>query len=82
MDTLAKIDGGTLIEPKYCPNCGMQFTVELLVKSFTGLIFNHNEKNEITVPAKGWGLNVLIVSGLEKSYPINKIQSSINGVLL
>ena len=34
----------------------MKFTDESLVKLFTELIFNHREKNEITVPAKGWGV--------------------------
>jgi hypothetical protein len=45
------------MKPKYCPNCGKKFNDESLVKSFTGLVFNHNEKDEITVPAKGWGID-------------------------
>jgi hypothetical protein len=44
------------IKPNYCPNCGMKFTDESLVKLFTELIFNHREENEITVPAKGWAV--------------------------
>ncbi|KML36602.1 hypothetical protein [Cytobacillus firmus] len=44
------------MKPKFCPNCGKEFNDESLVKLFTGLVFNHNEKNEITVHAKGWGI--------------------------
>ena len=44
------------MKPRYCPNCGKSFDDDSLVKSFTGLIFNHNEKDEISVPVKGWGI--------------------------
>ena len=44
------------MKPRYCPNCGKSFGDDYLVKSFTGLIFNHNEKGEISVPVKGWGI--------------------------
>jgi hypothetical protein len=39
-----------MIKPNYCPNCGMKFTE---------LIFNHRKKDEITVPAKGWGVECI-----------------------
>lgn len=44
------------MEPNYCPNCGEKFDDKSLVKLFTELIFNHGEENEVTVPAKGWGV--------------------------
>ena len=28
----------------------------LLIMAFTELVFNHREKDEITVPVKGWGV--------------------------
>ncbi|MBG9588345.1 hypothetical protein [Cytobacillus firmus] len=43
-------------ETKILPKLRKEFNDESLVKLFTGLVFNHNEKNEITVPAKGWGI--------------------------
>ena len=45
--------------PNYCPNCGMKFTDTSLLKAFTELIFNYREKDEITVPAKGWGVECI-----------------------
>ena len=43
-------------KPKYCPNCGEKYTEESLVKEFTELIFNYRQKDEITLPAKGWAV--------------------------
>lgn len=45
-------------KPVYCPNCGMKLT-DALIMPFTELIFNHREKDEIIVPAKGWGVECI-----------------------
>jgi len=44
------------MEPKFCPTCGKELDDNSLIMPFTELIFNHNQKDEITLPAKGWGV--------------------------